>query len=77
MVITWRDGQYKYRPALLAYVNNIQVAAVSWLPNKEGVYNAHCKLPGIKPDNGRYPNSALAIDAVEKKVKNWFELVKQ
>lgn len=75
--VKWREGQFKYRPALIAYVNNVRVGAVSWLPNSDAAYNAHCQLPNIKQDCNRYSNSALAMEAVERKVNSWFEMVAQ
>jgi hypothetical protein len=75
--ITWREGQFKYRPALVAYVNNVKVGAVSWLPNQESAFNAHCQLPNLKQDCSRYPNSGLAKEAVEKSINKWFDMVNQ
>lgn len=76
MMVVWRDGKYKYRPAQIAYINNVRVGAVSWIANSE-YYSSHCLLPGIKWLTNTYSSSAAGKEAVEANIQQWFEAVKQ
>lgn len=75
--IVWKDGKYKYRPASLAFINNVRVAVVSWLPGKENAYNANCLLPGYPKACNVYQDSAKAREAMEEIIQDWFKKVEQ
>lgn len=74
MDIVWREGKYKYRTASIAHINNVRVAAVSWVTSSK-CYNVHCLLPGMKWAPRNINDAASARLSAEEQIKKWFEVV--
>lgn len=76
MEITWCSGTYKYRTAMLAYINNIRVAAITTQAGSDD-FNASFLLPGLPKATNRFKTSEAARESIEQRVNLWFEQVKQ
>ena len=72
--IVWRSGQFKYRDATFAYVNQIKVAVV--IPLHDGSKcDARLLLPGMPKSTNSFSSIEGAKRALEQRINNWFELV--